>query len=77
MKRFVYMNEAIREAEPSKPVIVVQTGQRLKNTNLVRIKVGGKVVAEIRFLKDGLADAPHHKVRAFVEFFDGADLEFT
>lgn len=77
MKRFVYMNEAIREAEPSKPVIVVQIGQRLKNTNLVRLTVAGVVVAEVRFVKEGLAAAPQHKVRAFVELFDGIEVECT
>ena len=75
MKRYAYMNEKIREPEPSGPVIVVQTGKKLTNTNHVRVVVGGKVVAAIRFLKTGLKDAPQHKVRAFVEFFDGAELE--
>lgn len=75
MKRYVYMNEAIREAEPSKPVIVVQEGTKLTNTNRVLLKVGGKVVGRIRFSLGGLKAAPEHRVRAWVELLDGVDVE--
>lgn len=70
---FVYMNEAIREEEPSKPVIVVQRAGKLTNTNRVLLKVAGKIVGRIRFSKTGLKAAPQHRVRAWVEL-DGVEV---
>jgi hypothetical protein len=68
MKRiYVYMNEKIREKKPSGPVIVVQTGKRLRCTNRARLVVDGKVIGEVRFAARGLSVAPKHHVRAFVE----------
>lgn len=73
-RRYVYMNEAIKELNPTKPVIVVQVGQRLENTNHVTLAVGGHPVAIVRFVKSGLQAAPLHHVRAFVEVLPGVDI---
>jgi hypothetical protein len=66
-RRYVYMNERIREKVPSGPVIVVQTGKRLRHTNRAQLVHGDVVVGEVRFVKSGLKAAPRHRVRAFVE----------
>lgn len=67
MKRYVYMNHRIRAAKPRGPVIAVQTGKQLRNTNRAQLVVGGVVVGEVRFEPAGLKAAPQHHVRAFVE----------
>lgn len=77
MKRFIYMNERIREPKPSGPVIVVQTGKRLRNTNRAQLVVGGVVIGEVRFEEGGLKAAPRHHVRAFVELFEGVEVKFS
>jgi hypothetical protein len=73
-RRLIFMNEAIREPRPSKPVIVVQTGKRQRASNRWKLKVAGVVVAEVRFLKGGLKDVKTHRVRAFIEVFDGVEV---
>lgn len=74
MKRFVYMNEKLRSKNPRDPVIAVQTGDRIRNTNRVQLVHHGVVVGEVRFEPKGLRAAPKHHVRAFVEVF--GDVEF-
>lgn len=76
MMRFVYMNHRIRERVPSGPVIAVQTGQRVRNTNRVQLVHGGVVVGEVRFNPKGLRAAKNHQVRAFVEIFDTVELKY-
>lgn len=76
MKRYVYMNHRIREPKPSGPVIAVQTGKKLRNTNRVQFLLDGVVVGEVRFEAAGLRAAPQHQVRAFVELADGVDVRY-
>lgn len=76
MKRYIYMNHRIREPKPSGPVIAVQTGERVKNTNRVEILHQGVVVGEVRFQEKGLRAAHRHHVRAFVELFGEARLRY-
>lgn len=76
MKRYLYMNEHIREPVPSAPVIVVQSGEKLRHTNRVQLVHQGVVVGEVRFEPNGLTCAPQHRVRAFVELADGVQVKF-
>lgn len=76
MKRFIYMNHRIRAKAPAGPVIAVQVGKRVRNTNRVQLVHEGRVVAEARFEPRGLSAAPHHQVRAFVEVLAGVELKF-
>lgn len=69
-KVFIYMNDLIKDAKNKEPVIAVQIeGQdKLVYTNKVEIlDAEGRVVARVVFNPAGLATAPFHKVRAWVE----------
>lgn len=76
MTVYVYMNHRIREPKPRGPVIAVQSGRSLRNTNRVQIVHAGVVVGEVRFEAKGLKAAPHHHVRAFVELADGVQVRY-
>jgi hypothetical protein len=76
MSRYVYMNERIRQPKPAGPVIAVQTGKRVRNTNRVQVVHGGVVVCEIRYAAGGLSTAPGHHVRAFVALADHVELRY-
>lgn len=76
MKRYIYMNHRIREPKPGGPVIAVQTGRRVHDTNHVQLVHQGAVIGEVRFEPAGLRAAPHHHVRAFVEIFGDVELRF-
>lgn len=73
-RRLIFMNEHIREAEPSKPVIVVQTGDEQCLTNRVQLVCGGKVVAQVVFIQGGLKAVKTHNVRAYVELFGDVEV---
>lgn len=73
--RYIYMNEAIRDKKPKKPVIVVQEGNNITNSNLVHISYQGKHVASVRFNPRGLKDAPKHHVRAWVDVSDECEIK--
>jgi len=45
--KFIYMNEGIRCAKPSRPVIVVQSGKNRREGNRVAIKHQGRVIASV------------------------------
>jgi predicted ThiF/HesA family dinucleotide-utilizing enzyme len=74
--RFIYMNERIRDKRPRGPVIVVQTGKKLRTTNRAMLVHRGEVIGEVRFEEDGLKAAPLHHVRAFVELADDVDVRY-
>jgi hypothetical protein len=61
VKRFVYLNQFLKERDSAEPKIVVQEGKKLKYVNEVRLS--GYVV-----LKTGeLQEAPEHDVHAWIE----------
>lgn len=76
MKRFIYMNERIRQKKPRGPVIAVQMGAVVRNTNRVQLVHDGVVVGEVRFDPAGLKAAANHHVRAFVEVSEHVHLKF-
>lgn len=75
-RRVIYMNHRIREPKPSGPVIAVQTGKKVRNTNRVELMHQGQKIGEVKFLESGLRTAVNHRVRAFVEVFGDTRLRY-
>jgi hypothetical protein len=73
-RRFVFMNQRIREQVPGGPVIVFQEGRRQVQTNRIEISYRGRKIAELRFRPKGVYAIKTHSVRAALELFAAADV---
>lgn len=71
MKKYVFMNEQIRKAKPSRPVIVCQDehGNQVEY-NEFEFWVDGRPVGKVVFNPDGLSACETHDVKAWVEMYD-------
>lgn len=66
MTTFIFMNDQIRRPKPERPVIVVQQGDKLEETNRADLYYQGVLVASVIY--DPQADpSPEYAVKAFVE----------
>lgn len=73
--KYLFMNEQIRKAKPSRPVIVCQEeltsdGPTQREANEFEIWAAGHFVGRIKFDRDGLEACETHEVKAWIELND-------
>lgn len=66
MTTHIFMNHRIRQAKPDGPVIVAQTGKKVREGNRVDIMHAGVVVASVIYDPKG-NPSKTHAVKAWIE----------
>jgi hypothetical protein len=61
VKRYIYMNEFVKERYSSKPKIVIQEGDKITYVNVVHLS--GDFMVKTGYLEE----APEHDVHAWIE----------
>jgi len=75
VKRYVYMNHRIRQANPKGPVIVVQDADGgVVEADGFAIVFDGFLIGHVVFDPNGLKVCKTHDVKAWVEFTDAVEL---
>lgn len=74
MTTYIYMNEQIRKAKPSRPVIVAQDDARalqpIRESNEFILWHHGQRIGRVLFRAEGLPACDTHEVHAWVELDD-------
>lgn len=72
---YLYMNHRIHQRNPKGKVVAVKRGRRVRNVNTGVILHAGKVIGRVKFRKTPLYHVDTHRVRGWVEFYDGVMIE--
>jgi len=76
LKRFVYMNHRLRQAEPTGPVVVVQDERGgTTEANEFELRFDGFKIGRVVFDPKGLKACKTHDVKAWLELAAGVDVE--
>ena len=74
MKTIIYMNNRIREVNPSGPVIRVQRGRSRRDTNEAKLLLNGRQIGRVVY--DPVNNPSNtHEVKAWVELDQSVEVE--